>query len=193
MSEVQFHPLGTLLALIFTVSVTSILWWMLHPPAQKEILEKVQEVTEVAKAALGQILVGFSGTVFSEKVLAMGCELAREEKAPLAAVYVMELPMTLPLDATVPHEEARAQAILERARTLASQKGINLRTELRRARRAGRAIVEASQARPTRTIILGVAERVNLEDRLFGSTAEFVLRHAPCEVLVRRPARDEIA
>lgn len=193
MSEVQFHPLGTLLALIFTVSVTSILWWMLHPPAQKEILEKVQEVTEVAKAALGQILVGFSGTAFSEKVLAMGCELAREEKAPLAAVYVMELPMTLPLDATVPHEEARAQAILERAHTLASQKGINLRTELRRARRAGRAIVEASQARPTRTIILGVAERVNLEDRLFGSTAEFVLRHAPCEVLVRRPARDEIA
>lgn len=192
MSEVQFHPLGTLLALLFTAAVTSILWWMLHPPAPKEILERVQEMAEATREAAGQILVGFLGTAFSEKLLAMGCELAREEKAPLTALYVLELPMTLPLDASLPGEQEKAARALEKARHLASHQGVPLKTELRRARRAGRAIVEASEASPTRAILLGVAERVNLEDRLFGSTAEFVLRHAKSEVLVRRPSRHEM-
>jgi len=184
MPEVQLHPYGIILAVVFVFSVGAIVWWMLHPP-------KAEEETPAVEAALeaGQILVGFHGAWGAEELLRLACELGRQEKAPVTAMYVTEVPFTLPLDAPIPEEDERARVAGQKARAIAAEYETDVRYVIRRGRKAGRAIVDAALHEPTRSIILGASEHLGMEDRLFGSSAEFVLRHAPCQVLVRRPAR----
>ncbi len=52
------------------------------------------------------------------------------------------------------------------------------------ARQAGRAIVEEAAVRRSEVIILGTARKRRIADRVFGRTVDYVLDHAPCEVLL---------
>ena len=63
------------------------------------------------------ILVGFHGSPFGERLLCLACELVREESLPVTAPYVVEVPMTLPLGASVPREDTQPVA-LQRAREI---------------------------------------------------------------------------
>ncbi len=52
------------------------------------------------------------------------------------------------------------------------------------ARQAGRAIVEEAERRRSEVIIVGTARKRRVADRAFGRTVDYVLDHAPCEVLL---------
>ncbi|MHB8757447.1 MAG: universal stress protein, partial [Bacillota bacterium] len=78
--------------------------------------------------------------------------------------------------------------VLAEAEEVAKQHNVGLDKQVARARKAGRAIVDEAKAAPTRLIVLGLGERPNFEDRFFGSTADFVVRHAPCDVILERPS-----
>ena len=53
-----------------------------------------------------------------------------------------------------------------------------------RARAIGAAIVEEAAARGVDLIVLGSAPRWRRQSRFFSPTVDFVLRRAPCEVLI---------
>ena len=53
-----------------------------------------------------------------------------------------------------------------------------------RARSIGHAIVEEAEARGVDLIVLGSSPRWRRQSRFFSPTVDYVLRHAPCEVLV---------
>ena len=59
-----------------------------------------------------------------------------------------------------------------------------MRTSVVRARSLPHAIVEEAKAREADLIVLGSAPRWRRQSRFFSPTVDFVLRHAPCEVLV---------
>ncbi len=175
--------MGIVLGLTFVLAVVRILWWMLHPPRR------------VAPAGAGaavetvpQVLVGIQASPLSDQLLRLACTLARAENLVLSAIYVIEVPMTLPLDVEIPGRVKEAEEALAHAREVAEACGIPARAFIRRARKAGRAIVEIASATPTRAIILGARERPRFEDRLFGSTVDFVVRHAPADVLIEKAA-----
>jgi nucleotide-binding universal stress UspA family protein len=73
-------------------------------------------------------------------------------------------------------------------------------SRLVRTRNAGRAIVGEAQARGSEIIVLGSPGRSPRASQLFGTTVDYVLRHATCKVMVgatpdwrgpRRPPRAE--
>lgn len=97
--QVRLHPLGVALALAFALSIGSLLWWMLHPPTPRRV-----PIPAPAAPGVPRILVGFHGSPFGERLLRLACELAREESSPVTALYVVEVPMTLPLGASVPEK-----------------------------------------------------------------------------------------
>ncbi len=179
--------LGVVLGVVFASSVVTILWWMMHPPKARAIVEKVMEGVERVTEA-GRILVGTRGGQLSQRLLNLACGLAKAQNAALTAIYVVELPMTLPLDAAVPEEMRRAEQVLAEAEEVAQQHNVEIKKQIAKARKAGRAIVDAANTAPTQLIILGLGERPNFEDRIFGSTADFVVRHAPCDVILERPS-----
>ena len=53
-----------------------------------------------------------------------------------------------------------------------------------RARAIGEAIVDEARSRDVDLIVLGSAPRWRRQSRFFSPTVEYVLRRAPCEVLV---------
>ena len=59
-----------------------------------------------------------------------------------------------------------------------------MRGDVVRARSIGYAIVEEAHRREADLIILGSSARWRRQSRFFSPTVDFVLRNAPCEVLV---------
>jgi basic amino acid/polyamine antiporter, APA family len=80
--------------------------------------------------------------------------------------------------------EERAEASLAEARLLASEHGVTVEGRMVRARSIGEAIVEEARAEEVDLIVMGSAPRWRRQSRFFSPTVDYVLRHAPCEVMV---------
>ncbi len=118
------------------------------------------------------------------EALDVACRLATERRARIAAIAVVEIPLELPLDAHLPEEEAAANLLLDEARTIGDSYGVDVVGRLARARRAGRAIVDEAASRQTEIIVMGSPRRRRARAGIFGGTTDFVLKHAPCRVMV---------
>ena len=123
----------------------------------------------------------------SETAMAMAAELA-DDRGTITAVVVIEMPAQLPLDAHMLEEEAAGKRVLEDARAIGSLRGVNVRTRMLRARLAGEAIVAEAKATQADLVVLRAPRKHGGSGRkVFGNTVDFVLKHAPCRVMVAAP------
>jgi APA family basic amino acid/polyamine antiporter len=121
----------------------------------------------------------------TEEALVAAARLAAERGATVAVVTAMEVPLALPIDAHLPDEQDEAEGLLDDAQALVESYGVRAVTRLRRARRAGPAIVEEARQRDAELVVLGAPRRaVGGRRRLFGGTVDYVLRESPCRVLI---------
>jgi nucleotide-binding universal stress UspA family protein len=97
---------------------------------------------------------------------------------------VIRVPLSLPLDAEVADQQERASASLDDARTLAGEHGVTIEGDTVRARSIGEAIVEKAGEIGADLIVMGSAPRWRRQSRFFSPTVDYVLRRAPCEVMV---------
>lgn len=130
------------------------------------------------------ILVPVFGSKISREATVMAFELASEENAAIEALYVVEVPMNLPLDASLPEEQKAGEDLLEEARSLAEEYGVKLFPRIVAGRVAGRTIVDEATNRKSQIVMLGAERKRRTGERLFGRTVEYVLKKAPCKVLV---------
>ena len=131
-----------------------------------------------------QILVPIVGSRITDEMVVLACQLANEKGSSIDALYVIEVPMNLPLDAPLVEERKRAEEVLQRAMTLANEFKVKMNPIIITARSAGRAIVQQAIERRSEVIILGVMKKRRFTERPFGSTTDYVIEHAPCEVIV---------
>jgi APA family basic amino acid/polyamine antiporter len=123
----------------------------------------------------------------AEEAMDVACRLAAERRASIVAISVIEVPLELPLDADLPEELAEANRQLDEARAIGESYGIRVIPRLQRARNSGRAIVDEAARRGSEIIVMGGPRRMRLSAgrrRIFGDTVDFVLKHAPCRVMV---------
>jgi APA family basic amino acid/polyamine antiporter len=131
------------------------------------------------------ILVPVIGGDETDEATDVACRLAAERRAMIAAVSVVEIPLELPLDARLEQEEALADEQLDEARAIGEKYGVDVIGRLVRARSAGRAIVDEADRRRSEIIVMGAPRRSGRAGRaIFGETVDFVLKHAPCRVMV---------
>jgi basic amino acid/polyamine antiporter, APA family len=119
-----------------------------------------------------------------EEMAATAVALAKERGAAVEALFVIRVPLAQPLDAELQAEEERAAASLEEARLLGEEHGVEVRTQTVKARSIGHAIVEEARTRGVDLIVLGSSPRWRRQSLFFSPTVDYVLRNAPCEVLV---------
>jgi APA family basic amino acid/polyamine antiporter len=136
--------------------------------------------------AYRRILVPLISEEESESAMELAAELADDHGSRITAVVVVEVPSALPLDAHMLEDEAAAKRVLEEARAIGYARGVDVRTEVLRARLAGEAIVEEAERCRIDLVVLR-APRSGHRWRLFGKTANYVLKHAPCRVMVEAP------
>jgi APA family basic amino acid/polyamine antiporter len=137
-----------------------------------------------------QILVPITGTRISDEMMVLACQLATEKQSSINGLYVIEVPLNLPLDASLVGERARADKVLKAAALIASQFKVKFTPGVVTARQAGRAIVEEATRQRSEVIMLGTSRKRRIGNLIFGRTTDYVLDHAPCEVLLNLVPRD---
>jgi APA family basic amino acid/polyamine antiporter len=118
------------------------------------------------------------------EALDFACRLATERRARVAATAVVEVPLDLPLDADMADAEDEAHELLDYARTVGDSYGVDVVGRLVRDRRAGRAIVREAEQRNSEIVVMGAPRRKRAQPPIFGRTTDYVLKHAPCRVMV---------
>jgi nucleotide-binding universal stress UspA family protein len=131
-----------------------------------------------------RILVPMKLSIIGEEMLATAIRLASDHAAEVQALHVIRVPLDQPLDAEMLDEEERAEASLAEAKLLGADHGVTVEGAIVRARAIGQAIVERALETDADLIVLGSAPRWRRQSRFFSPTVDYVLRKAPCEVLI---------
>jgi basic amino acid/polyamine antiporter, APA family len=149
------------------------------------LFEHVEGPSEhLPEAEFSSILVPMKLGPIGEEMVATAVKLAAERGAQVEAMYVIRVPLELPLDANLDEQEESAAASLAEATLLGSDLGVQVRGVTIRARSIGQAIVDEARQRGNDLIVCGSSPRWRRQARFFSPTVEYVLRKAPCEVLV---------
>jgi len=165
---------------------------------------------QVPEVAFRNILVPVFGTKLDDDIVATAGRLAAaeqeeaesgEEETRLDLVYVIEVPLTLPLDAKLPAEiEEGAQRALKRASDVGEEyEDVNVTAEVVRARGIGAGIVESARRYNSEAIVIGGEPPTKIKGGAklggigaakpaeIGAATEYVLKKAPCRVLLTAP------
>jgi APA family basic amino acid/polyamine antiporter len=156
---------------------------------------------------LGSIMVPVFGTELDDDIVQTAARLAGPEHddldpegAVIEAIWVLEVPLALPLDARLPDAQIkRAKAALARAKVVGEEyEGVVVQTAMVRGRRAGQAIVSEAARRGVEAIVLAAEEPSRVRggallgsagplDNYLGEVTKYVIKKAPCRVILTAP------
>jgi basic amino acid/polyamine antiporter, APA family len=122
----------------------------------------------------------------SDEAMDVACRLAAERGSRIVALSVVEVPLDRDLAEGIPEVEQQADRELDEAVAIGESYGVRVMGRIERARSAAKAIVAEAEARNAEIIVLGSSRRTVTasQSAVFGKTVDYVLKHAPCRVLV---------
>jgi APA family basic amino acid/polyamine antiporter len=158
----------------------------------------------------GHILVPVFGTKLDDDIVATAGRLAdaevEEGETPprLEVIFIAERPLTVPIDSPLPKDlEAKARRALARAKQVAEEyDSVDVHTDLVPARQVGAAIIQEANRRGAEVIVMGAEPPTRIRGGAVlggigaarpdevGKVTEYVMRKAPCRVLLTAPAVD---
>jgi APA family basic amino acid/polyamine antiporter len=181
------------------------------PVFKRVVIPEAALRREPERVEYGSILVPILGTPLDDDIVQTAGRLAAEEVdepgegATIEALWVFEVPMSLPIDARLPDQQLeRARAALRRAKAVGEEyAGVEVATATVRARQAGHAIVEEAQRRGVEVIVLAAEEPSRIRggarlggrggplENFVGDVTKYVIGKAPCRVILTAPARED--
>jgi nucleotide-binding universal stress UspA family protein len=143
------------------------------------------------KSRYAKILVAVSGQRADEEALHLACTIARENKARVHVMYVIQVKRSLPLDAELEPEIHKAEDALRRAETIADELELEIETDLLQAREIGPAVVGQAREQDSDLIVMGIDYRRRFGEFHVGENVSYILKNAPCHVLLlRQPVQE---
>jgi APA family basic amino acid/polyamine antiporter len=155
-----------------------------HGEGVMERVTAADERTIEPPVTFRKILVPMKLGIIGEEMLATAIRLASDHGAEVQALHVIRVPLEQPLECELVDAEERAEASLAEAKLLGAEHGVMVEGTTVRARAIGHAIVARAEAVGADLIVLGSAPRWRRQSRFFSPTVDYVLRRAPCEVLI---------
>ena len=166
---------------------------------------------EALEPEFGSILVPVFGNRLDDDIVQTAGRLAAETRedagsggSVIEAVWVVEVPLALPLNAPLPDAQVqRGRAALARAKAVGEEyEGVTVVTTVVRARGIGPAIVSEARDRGVEAIVLAAEEPSRIRggalfggsggplDNYVGEITKYVIRKAPCRVILTAPPAD---
>lgn len=141
-------------------------------------------------------MIALDGSPTAARAFECGSELAAQLQASMALVYVVDTRLLIAQESGVPGDRLKAefeQMGHETLRAAATRvRGVSEPWQFVPFGEPVREILAAAREWRADLLVLGTHGRSGLARMLIGSTAEGVLRHATCPVLIV-PAHDELA
>jgi len=147
-----------------------------HSPSAQEVAPK-------------RFLVYLTGDPEDQRLLEFVEKLSYRPNTEITLTYVVEVDQSMPLDAELPQEIERGEDVLHSAELVAARCVANramVSTELLQARSSGAAIVDEAADIDATAVLMSCRLRKKHGKVTTGETLDYVLRHAPCEVIVIR-------
>jgi APA family basic amino acid/polyamine antiporter len=213
-SVVTFHEGARVIGTVWMAA--GITLYVVYRRAQGKSLTQrftipAEALQEGGGAQYGSILVPVFGEELDDDIVGTAGRLAasaseeEEGGAVLEALYVFEIPMSLPIDARVSDERVQeAKRVLARAKEVGEEyAGVEVATAMVRGRSVGQAIVSEARRRGVEAIVVGAEEpsrlrggailggRGRARDRFVGDTTRYVVEKAPCKVILTAPPAGE--
>jgi APA family basic amino acid/polyamine antiporter len=176
---------------------------------QRVTVPEVSLKKQAAEIEYSNILVPVFGTELDDDIIATAGRLADAEvekgetNPRIDVIFVAELPLTVPIDAPLPTDvRERADRALARADQVGDEyENVEVGTAFVRARFAGAAIVAEARQRRAEVIVMGVEAPSRIRGGAvfggigaaspeIGAVTEYVMRKAPCRVLLTAPPED---
>ncbi len=214
LSVVLFHQGGRIIGTVWMLAGVAL--YVIYRRTEGKSLKQrftipPEALQETRGVEYGSILVPVFGEELDDDIVGTAGRMAAsqgeedEGGAVLEALYVFEIPMSLPIDARVPDERvAEAKRVLARAKEVGEEyAGVEVATAMVRGRTAGQAIVSEARRRGVEAIVLGAEEpsrlrggailggRGRVRDRFVGETTRYVIEKAPCKVILTAPPAGE--
>ena len=161
------------------------LYLVVRRRAHLGLLAEVETVQQLpAGAEFRRVLVPMKLGPIGEEMVATAVALAKEREARVDALFVIVVPLDQELDAPLYELEEQAAASLAEAVLLGEENGVRVEPVTVRARSLGRAITDQAAALGSDLIVVGSSPRWRRQSAFFSPTVDYLLRSAPCEVLV---------
>lgn len=140
--------------------------------------------------AYTRVLVPIQGNSCDQHAIELATTVAHDESAQITLVYVVEVEPALPLEAELPSEIDVGERSLEVAehwtRESSNRRLVQITPELLQARSAGAAIVDEAIERGSDLIVMALRNQKKHGRPTVGDTVPYILKNAPCEVIVTR-------
>lgn len=137
-----------------------------------------------------RLVVYVTGGPEDQHLLEIVEKIGQRQNTFITIAYVVEVQQSMPLDAELPAEVERGESVLHDAELFANRcvhgRRDHITTELLQARSAGAAIVDEAIESGADAIMLSCSIRKKHGRPILGDAVEYVLRNAPCEVMVIR-------
>jgi nucleotide-binding universal stress UspA family protein len=176
-------PVGAILAFATVIATVGVLYWMLHPPRSKADMAARAAESQMRRTMATTIVV-FSSEIRSEHMMVLAARLARGSKTELMAVYIIEVPFTLPTQAPMEEEDRIALDTLAAAEAIAKNHGVEVRTEIVHHRFTTQAVLELAKRETADLIVVGSFREGGYTGAPLGRTIEAIAASAKCDVLI---------
>lgn len=152
-------------------------------------------MSETSEPAFRRAVLALNGGPSDARIVRLVAEQARQSKAELVAIHVVEIDWTLPLDADIAGRSEEVQRVLDTAEAEAEDHRVTLEPVLLQARDVGAAIVDETIERGADLLVVGLPYRKRFGGEFaMGRTIPYILQNAPCAVwVVRDPIAEETA
>jgi basic amino acid/polyamine antiporter, APA family len=146
-------------------------------------IERGARPPDFSELGYGSALVPIFGTDVDAAALATAAKLVDGE-ATVDALYVLQVPPQLSLDAGLEAEEERGRSALEAAQIAGRRQGVRVRTELLRTRNPARTILDEARRLNVEVIYLSTVH-APASERPLGPISAQLLAERPCRIVIQ--------
>jgi nucleotide-binding universal stress UspA family protein len=140
--------------------------------------------------AVRRILLPFTGADISRRAFEAAVRLARAEDATIMPAFLVRVPRTLPLDSTLPVQCSYGMPLLEAIEQRAEAQGVRVDARVARGRTYRDALRRLLDEESFDRIIVSASD--NPRAGLSSEDLEWLLERVPAEVMLLRPAPDDL-
>ena len=138
--------------------------------------------------AFNRVLAIVTGEPSDEGVLAHAADLVRPVKGRLLVLYVIQVDRSLPVDAEIGPAAAKGEDILRRTEEVVRLPKDEFEAHMVQARELGSTVVAEAIAREVDAVVVGTVLSRGYDAYSTTGDIPFILKHAPCLVVLRREA-----
>jgi len=134
------------------------------------------------------MLVPIKGNIVDHQAFKFACHIAKENKAIIYAVHVIEVSMDKPVDVEIIEETQQSEIVLGPIEDIARSEKCPVRAEIVQGRKVGPAIIQEATERDVHLIILGTRHANEFETPRTEDTTSYILRNSSCPVILWQEA-----